>query len=96
VIREPDRFLDLDAQLTGSNPRTSLRDARTGAFHKQLNCALIADVPLDPRKSLYVVIGDLFAAICLAGCLAVALPELLVRRRSSKKAGHAGAADGAG
>jgi apolipoprotein N-acyltransferase len=84
VIREPDRFLDLDAQLTGSSPRTSLRDPRTGEFHRQLNCALIADVPLDPRKSLYVSMGDLFAAVCLAGCLAVAIPELLVRRRFSK------------
>ncbi|WP_175516909.1 apolipoprotein N-acyltransferase [Planctomicrobium piriforme] len=80
VIREPDEFLDGTSPSEGVPKRKSIRDPRTGRFHKQLNCALVADVPLDPRTSLYVAVGDWFAAACLAGCLAVLLSGLFVKR----------------
>lgn len=87
VVREPDEFID-----GGNGPgddlpqRKSVRDPRTGRFYKQLNCALVADVPLDPRTSLYVSWGDWFAMICLTGCLATLLRGLFARRTVEKAA----------
>ena len=65
VVREPEHFIDLDAERNKVQPRTSIRDPETGRFHRQLNAALVADVPLDPRTSFYVIYGDWFAAGCL-------------------------------
>lgn len=79
VVREPQHFLDLDAQLADESPRTSMRDPKTGRFHRQLNAALVADVPLDPRNSLYLWWGDWFAATCLVGCLVTTLLATLTR-----------------
>lgn len=83
VIREPDHFIDLDAQLADESPRTSMRDPKTGTFHRQLNCALVADVPLDDRTSFYVRYGDWFAAICLVACVAVAIQSFTQRSRTT-------------
>lgn len=77
VVREPATFIDLD----GQPPRSSPRDPRTGKFHKQLNCALVADVPLDPRSSPYVIWGDWFALLCLAAGVATAIQGLVPGRR---------------
>ena len=51
---------------------TGMRDA-SGRFHKQLNAVLLSNLPLDPRRSLYVAWGDWFAALCGAVCAALAV-----------------------
>ena len=81
VVREPDVFIDLDSRMTGRFPKQSVRDPETGEFYKQLNCALVSNVPLDPRRSVYVAIGDWFAAACLTACLAFVLQGLFLRRK---------------
>ena len=66
AIREPDLFIDGDVRKNSEKPpRTTSRDPKTGAWHKQLNAALIHTVPLDERRSLYVRYGDWFAMLCL-------------------------------
>jgi apolipoprotein N-acyltransferase len=82
VVREPEHFKDLDARLTGEPPRESMRDPRTGRYQRQLNCALVGNVPLDPRKSLYVAWGDWFGLLCMVCCLGTGLTGLLLRARS--------------
>jgi len=79
VVREPHEFIDGATPGEDRPMRKSVRDPRTGRFYKQMNCALVGDVPLDPRTSLYVTIGDWFSAICLTGCLAVFLIGFGVR-----------------
>lgn len=59
IILEPDVFIDGDEE-----GRTSMRDPETGRWHKQLNAALVHDVPLDNRGSLYLSYGDWFAGTC--------------------------------
>lgn len=81
VIREPDEFIDGGSPNDDRPMRKSIRDPRTGQFYKQMNCALVADVPLDPRTSLYVATGDWFGVLALTGCLAAALRGLLSRQR---------------
>ncbi len=72
LVVEPEVFIDLDGLAEGP-PRKSIRDPKTGRFHRQLNCALISPVPLDPRNSLYVRWGDWFASICAACCLCLVI-----------------------
>ena len=76
VVRDPEIFIDGDAAFAQSTPRESIRDPRTGRYHKQLNCALVGDVPLDQRTSLYVWWGDWAAALCLIACAAIGLQGL--------------------
>ncbi|WP_397569580.1 apolipoprotein N-acyltransferase [Schlesneria sp. T3-172] len=74
AIREPDVFIDGDARKNGdAPPRTTLRDPKTGAWHKNLNAAVIQTVPLDARRSLYVQYGDWFAALCAAAAVGFGL-----------------------
>lgn len=86
VIREPDVFIDGDRPAGDPARRTSLRDPRTGRWHKQLNAALVADVPLDDRRSFYLEYGDWFAGgcagFCVFVCLAACLPGLGSNRRA--------------
>ncbi len=82
VIREPAKFFDLDARSDGIAPRLSMRSQGSGRFHRQLNCALVADVPLDPRSSFYVAGGDWFAFGCLIACLGVGFQGVFIRPRS--------------
>lgn len=80
VVREPIAFLDYDRFLDPAQPpRTTLRDPHTGRFHKSLNAALVVDVPLDPRDSLYLWWGDWFAAGCLVLTLAALGWSLVLR-----------------
>ncbi len=86
VVREALKFYDagprddIDAPL-----RESMRDPHTGRFHKQLNCAIVADVPLDPRTSLYTFWGDWFAAGCLIATVAMGLREAVLRPRAKSR-----------
>lgn len=76
IVREPAHFYDIDPREPGQPARTTLRDPKTGRFYRQLNCAQVTDVPLDPRSSFYVATGDWFAAGCLVACCAAALSSL--------------------
>ncbi len=81
AIREPDLFIDGDVRKNAEKPpRTTSRDPKTGAWHKQLNAALIHTVPLDGRRSLYVRYGDWFAMLCLIATLGAAASVFLSRR----------------
>ena len=65
AIVDPEVFIDGDAMKNSPAPaRTKARDPDTGAWHKQLNAALVHTVPLDGRRSLYVRFGDWFAMGC--------------------------------
>jgi apolipoprotein N-acyltransferase len=76
AILDPEVFLDGDQQ-----GRTTARDPHTGRWHKQLNVALVTNVPLDPRDSLYVRFGDWFAGLCSACALFWGLSGLSGGRR---------------
>lgn len=65
VVREPEVFIDADAET--AEEAKSFRDPKTGRWNKSLNAALVANVPLDNRTSVYVETGDWFAQSC---CLA--------------------------
>ena len=81
AIREPDLFIDGDVRKNAEKPpRTTSRDPKTGAWHKQLNAALIHTVPLDGRRSLYVRYGDWFAMLCLIATFGSAASVFLSRR----------------
>jgi len=81
VVREPDVFIDGDAR-SREEARTSLRDPETGRWHKSLNAAVVSNVPLDNRQSLYVTHGDWFAQASCFGMLFFAVAGLFRRRRS--------------
>ncbi|MCA8997096.1 MAG: apolipoprotein N-acyltransferase [Planctomycetaceae bacterium] len=83
VVRDPHLFIDLDSALAGEPPREGIRDPKTGRYHKQLNCAVVDDVPLDPRSSLYVKWGDWFAASCFVVCFLTALRGITRRREQT-------------
>lgn len=63
-IVEPVAFLSGDAALGEQPEELSLLDER-GRLRKDVEAVLVADVPLDPRESLYVRLGDWFAGACL-------------------------------
>ncbi len=78
AILDPEVFIDGDARKNAPlAPRTSARDPKTGAWHRQLSAALVHTVPLDSRRSLYVRFGDWFAMLCCASVVFVALSTLL-------------------
>ena len=73
AILEPEIFIDGDVKKNPNRPvRKSARDKTTGAWHKQLNAALVHTVPLDGRRSLYVAYGDWFAMACTSASLFLA------------------------
>ncbi len=85
AILDPEVFIDGDARKNApAPPRTRARDPQTGAWHKQLNAALVHVVPLDSRRSLYVRFGDWFAMLCCAAVVFGMLATLLPRRAMSK------------
>ena len=84
AILDPEVFIDGDARRNApATPRTTARDPKTGAWHRQLNAALVHTVPLDPRRSLYVRFGDWFAMLCCAGVVFVASSTWLPKRVST-------------
>ncbi|WP_437229813.1 apolipoprotein N-acyltransferase [Planctomicrobium sp. SH661] len=88
VVREALKFYDAGPRNDESSVRNSIRDPRTGRYHKQLNCAIVADVPLDPRTSWYVTLGDWFAASCLTLAVLTALLGLLSKPKIATGAGE--------
>jgi apolipoprotein N-acyltransferase len=85
LVVEPEVFIDLDG-LSKEDRRRSIRDPETGRFHKQLNCAQVGPVPLDDRRSLYVIAGDWFAGLCAACCLCLLVAGVVLRRTPSAPA----------
>lgn len=83
VVREPDVFIDGDAR-SQAEARATLRDPETGRWNKSLNAAIVSNVPLDNRESLYVRHGDWFAQASCFGMLFFAIAGLF--RRSRKPA----------
>ena len=80
AILDPEVFIDGDARKNQPRPaRTRARDPETGAWHKQLNAALVHTVPLDSRRSLYVRFGDWFAILCCAGVGAIIVGRMIPR-----------------
>lgn len=80
VVREAVRFFDAGPRDDETPLRDSMRSPKTGRLHKQLNCAIVADVPLDPRTSLYVTWGDWFAILCLVACVVGGISGIFPRR----------------
>lgn len=89
IVVEPDQLFDGQKLLNGDQDeaaaleraRISMRDQKTGRWRKQMAAVLVDDIPLDNRRSLYVVWGDWFAAACLFFCLCAAFAGLVPRRR---------------
>ena len=82
AIVEPDKLIDGDAAdraAAGLPPRTGMREAGSGRFHRQFNGVLVHTVPLDPRTSLYVRWGDWFGNLCLAACGLIVLAGTVLR-----------------
>ena len=81
AICEPDRYIDGDAKRADDpTAKKSSRDPKTGAWHKQVCAAVVHNVPLDSRRSLYVRHGDWFAMFCAACGLFVAFSTLIPKR----------------
>jgi apolipoprotein N-acyltransferase len=80
-VVEPGVFFDGDGQN-----RDSMRDPKTGAYHKQLNAVLVHDIPLDNRQSLYVKHGDWFAGTCGLAAVCFLLGGLWPGRRKKSPA----------
>jgi apolipoprotein N-acyltransferase len=81
AILDPEVFIDGEARKNApAKPRTSARDLQTGAWHRQLNAALVHTVPLDPRSSLYVRFGDWFAMLCCGGVAFAAISVWIPRK----------------
>ena len=82
VIREPDVMLNADAAIEGdADPvATTMRDA-SGRFRRQFHGVLVADVSLDGRTSVYLVIGDLISMLCGLVCGGLLVSAVIERRR---------------
>ncbi len=66
VVREPDVFID--GERAGKKDPRGFTD-ESGRWTKGLNAALVDNVPLDNRSSVYVRTGDVFAGSCGLACL---------------------------
>lgn len=85
VVVEPDVFIDGDARLRGKEgPRTSMRDKKSGDWHKSLNAVIVDTVPLDDRRSLYVSYGDWFAGTWAAACLLLCFAGVVCKMRDRR------------
>ncbi len=82
-VVEPDVFIDGDRRSDDPTRRTSIRDPKTGRFHKQLNAAIVDSVPLDSRSSAYVAGGDWFSLSCCAAVVCFLISGCVPRRKQS-------------
>lgn len=84
VIREPEVFIDGDVAKDSPDRKTSIRDPKTGKLHRKFKGALIVDVPLDSRQSLYLQWGDWFSGSCCLFMLLGTVLGLIIPARNSK------------
>ena len=64
VIDGGGRIVEPLALTDGETRKPLTMTDRSGRFMKDRHAVLVADVPLDPRRSLYVRFGDWFAGLC--------------------------------
>ena len=98
-IIEPDAFIDgerrpvVDSKRQAKKdvkpevtkpPRKSMKDPKTGEYHKSLNAALVSNVPLDKRSSLYVAHGDWFASSAAFCSILLGFCGFLPRKEEEK------------
>ncbi|MCA9034510.1 MAG: apolipoprotein N-acyltransferase [Planctomycetaceae bacterium] len=73
TIREPDQILVAEESTMSLTPAfrtvSGMRDPETGRWRRQMSAIVFGQVPLDDRRSLYLQIGDVFAASCLVAML---------------------------
>lgn len=84
VIDGGGRLVEPVAFRTTEDGRTTESVAMTdgsGRFLKDTHAVLVADVPLDPRRSLYVRFGDWFAGLCGAAVMFCLGWSVLPRKR---------------
>ncbi len=92
VIVEPELFIDADTKrpenVSPEEPfgHTSMRDPKTGKWHRQLNAVLVKNVPLDSRRSLYVKYGDWFAFLCAMLTGVTIMVGIFISRREKRAA----------
>ncbi len=83
-VLEPEVFMTKDP--VNWQPREiSYIDPETGTYRKKLEAVLVQTVPLDNRSSLYLMIGDWFAAACLFACGALILSRWFPRRKTANR-----------
>ena len=75
-IREPEPHNMIQVDERDHPHEAQMIDPQTGRFTRQKNLTLVADVPLDTRKSLYFLYGDWFAAGCASCCVLLAVAGL--------------------
>ncbi len=76
VVRDPEVFIRPAGNGRPEIVQSSMRDPETGRYLKQVDAALVGNVPLDNRSSLYVRWGDWFPALCAALCLLLMVSAL--------------------
>jgi apolipoprotein N-acyltransferase len=76
AILEPEVFLHGE---TGEPLK--MIDPATGAWTRSVNALLVHEVPLDPRGSLYLQAGDVFAGSCGGLTILLLLAGIFTRRR---------------
>jgi len=82
VIRDPEVFLNASAEHE-KDLLSTFRDPETGRWRKSINAALVSNVPLDSRTSLYVRGGDWFAGTCCGSVIFFGISPLWRRRHAA-------------
>jgi apolipoprotein N-acyltransferase len=83
VIDGDGRIVQPVAFLDGDTREPIAMTGPTGRFTKDRHAVLVADVPLDPRRSLYVRFGDWFAGLGAAAMLFCLAWSMLPRRATA-------------
>lgn len=86
VVRTPEMFFDATNTIEAERYEPAIESSMTdehGRYHKLLNAVLVADVPLDPRGSFYLLVGDALAAACLLACCYIAFVTWRSRKVSA-------------
>jgi len=67
VVINPEVFLERDP-VSGDPRKSSFIDPKTGTYRRKIDAVLVQTIPLDNRRSLYLLGGDWFAQGCLLVC----------------------------
>lgn len=76
VVVEPDKFLDADNTVAADRyepPVESTMKDESGRYRKAISAVIVSGVPLDPRGSAFLTIGESIPALCLLLCIGVAI-----------------------